>query len=80
MTITGQEIPDTPISVTGNPVGGLACLQNVWVAEPKASLLAHEALHALDIAYSHLGIINHPEKLDELKAYQIQYILQRMGF
>ena len=77
--ISGQDIPDTPISDKGNHVGGLACLQNVWVAELKASTIAHEALHALDIMYSHIGISSHPDKVDELKAYQLQYILERMG-
>ena len=79
MRISGQDIPDTPISDKGNHVGGLACLQNVWVAELRASVLAHEALHALDIMYSHIGISSHPDKVDELKAYQLQYILERMG-
>lgn len=79
MMISGQDIPDTPISDKGNSVGGLACLQNIWVSELKASILAHEALHALEIMYSHLGIISHPDKVDELKAYQLQYILERMG-
>ena len=79
MRISGQNIPGTPVSDKGNHVGGLACLQNVWVAELKASVLAHEALHALEIMYSHLGIHSHPDKVDELKAYQLQYILDRMG-
>lgn len=78
--ISGQDIPDTPISDKGNHVGGLACLQNLWVSELKASILAHEALHALEIMYSHVGISSHPDKVDELKAYQLQYILERMGF
>ena len=79
-SITGQSIPDTPISDKGNQVGGLACLQNIWVSELKASILAHEILHSLEIMYSHIGISNHPDKVDELKAYQLQYILERMGF
>lgn len=78
--ISGHEIPDTPVSDKGNKVGGLACLQNIWVSELKASIIAHEALHALEIMYSHLGISSHPDKVDELKAYQLQYILERMGF
>jgi hypothetical protein len=78
--ISGQDIPDTPISEKGNSVGGLACLQNIWVAELKVSILAHEALHALEILYSHIGIVPHPDRVDELKAYQLQYVLERMGF
>ena len=80
MRISGQNIPDTPISEKGNSVGGLACLQNIWVKENRASLIAHEALHALEIMYSHVGVKPDPDSVDELKAYQLQYVLERMGF
>lgn len=78
MTVTGKWIPETPTK-DGNEVGGIACLQNIWVQENKASLVAHEALHALEIMYSHVGVKPDPDSVDELKAYQLQYILERMG-
>lgn len=78
MSVTGKWIPETPTK-DGNEVGGIACLQNIWVQENRAPLLAHEALHALEIMYSHIGISSHPDHVDETKAYQLQYILERMG-
>lgn len=80
MKTTGQSIPDTPVSEKGNSVGGLACLQNIWVSEARASLIAHEALHSLEILYAHLGIASNPDGVDELKAYQLQHILEVLGF
>lgn len=80
MKVTGNSIPVAPHDEQGNPVGGLACLQNIWIQELKASLLAHEALHALEILYRHIGISISPDAVDELKAYQLQYVLESFGF
>ena len=80
MVVTGKSIPDVPHDENGNTVGGLACLQNIWIQELKASLLAHEALHAIEILHTHIGITISPGSVDELKAYQLQYVLESFGF